>query len=222
MFANSYIMITVALVDDHVITRRGLKTVLELSEEVKVICEASNGRDLFLQLSSSSQIPDILILDICMPVMNGLETIDIVRDKFPQIKVLLFSLFSEEDTIINMISRGASGYISKSADPLVIIDAINAINSVGYYLGDFVRKEYFKRQKDVKSLKSFYGKEIITERELEFIRLAASNKTYYEIAQLMEIRPKTLENYRDSLFQKLGINNRAALVVFAYKNCLIS
>lgn len=214
-------MINIGLVDDHIITRKGIKSILELNNELSVIVEASNGIDLLNHLSNIDTLPDVIILDITMPLMNGVELIGNLTANFPHINTIVFSLLGEEDTIIDMISRGASGYVSKSSDPLILIEAIQHVFRYGFYLGDLVKKEYFTRHKGIKSPFGFYGKEILSPKEVRFVKLAASNKNYEEIASIMEIRPKTLENYRDKVFQKLGINNRAALAVYALKIGLV-
>ena len=214
-------MITLGLIDDHVITRKGIKTVLELQEDIQVILEAKNGEELLQILKDAPQLPSVLILDINMPTMNGISTIDAVKELYPSIQILIFTLLDEEDAVINMITRGASGYLPKSADPAILVLAVRQIVECGFYLGLLVKKEYFRRQLDPKRNQGFYGKEFLSSRELEYIKLAATNLTYSEIAKNMDVRPKTLENYRDSVFLKLGINNRAALAIYALKNGLL-
>ena len=215
-------MIFVALVDDHVITRNGIKNVIELNPEIKVVLEASNGMQLLKQLKTAAQLPDIAILDINMPVMNGFETVKVLQQNYHSIKIITFSLIYEEDTIINMINSGACGYITKSADPSTLADAIITVYTKGFYLGDLVKNEYFSKYDTVKKKSGFKGKQYISPKEIEFIKLAATNLNYKEIAEIMEVSPKTIENYRDSLFLKLEIKNRAALALYGFKNGLVS
>jgi DNA-binding NarL/FixJ family response regulator len=217
-------MISVAIVDDHVVTRSGIKTVLELSKEISVTIEASNGKELKEALESGKTVPDIVILDNSMPVMNGAQTIGFLTSNYPTTYILVFSMLYEEDSIVDMIARGACGYLSKSSDPDILIQAVKTVYSKGFYLNDLVKKEYFKNRPNrpnEKAKTGFYGKVPLTQKEVAFVRLAASSHSYAEIAALLEVRPKTIENYRDSVFQKLNINNRAALTVYAYKNGLI-
>jgi DNA-binding NarL/FixJ family response regulator len=215
------LMILVALVDDHTITRRGIKSVLELHPEIQVSIEASNGREL-LEKIKANPLPDIVILDINMPVMNGFQTIRHLTEKHANIKIIVFSLINEKETVLNMINSGASGYISKSADPDTLANAVLSVSTSGYYLSDLVKKAYFKNANLQKIKPGFNGSQYLTPKELEFIRLSATNLNYKEIASELAVSPKTLENYRDSLFSKLNINNRAALVLFGIKNGLIS
>lgn len=214
-------MISLALVDDHVITRKGIKTIIELHPGIRVILEASNGKELLEKLVPA-RLPDIVILDINMPVMNGFQTIRELQARHPSIKIIVYSLIYEEDTVINMIVSGACGYITKSADPSTLAKAIITVHTKGFYLGELVKKEYFRKSTTDKKRLGFNGKKYLSPRELEFIKLAATSLTYKEIAEIMEVSPKTIENYRDSLFQKLEIKNRAALVLFGFKNGLVT
>jgi DNA-binding NarL/FixJ family response regulator len=213
--------IQLGLVDDHIITRRGLKTYIELNKQIRVSLEAGNGKELFQSLGQADILPDIILLDISMPKMNGFEAIQQLQEKYPSIKVLIFSMITEEDTVMHMIRRGASGFISKSADPEIIVKAILTVAKAGYYIGNLTKKEFFRQSPYRAGSGSFIGNHPITPKELEFIRLASSNLSYHEIADRLKISPKTLENYRDSLFHKLEIKNRAALVYYAFKSGLI-
>lgn len=215
-------MITLALVDDHEITRKGIKTIIELNKEIIVIMEASHGKDLLDQLSNCESLPQIVILDITMPILNGFDTINALQQKYPTIKIIVFSLLSEEDTVINMITHGASGYINKSADPSSLAVAVIRVHNLGFYLGGLGKKEYFPKGIPSKSRPGFTGKHFLSAKEVEFIKLASSNLNYREIAEKMEVSIKTIENYRDSLFQKLEIKNRAALALYGFKNGLVS
>jgi two-component system invasion response regulator UvrY len=213
-------MIQLALVDDHVITRKGIKTILELHPDLKVVLEASNGKEL-LETLAAIKPPDVIILDINMPMMNGYQTIEELQVKYPAIKVIAFSLIEEEDTVINMISLGACGYINKNADPSTLADAVITAHKKGFYLSELVKKEYFRKYATDKKRPGFNGKQYLSPKEIQFLKLAASNLNYKEIAVIMEISPKTVENYRDSLFMKLDIKNRAALTLYGLKNGLI-
>lgn len=215
-------MIHLALIDDHVITRKGIKTIIELNRDIKVVAEASNGKELLDLLATAKTLPDIIILDISMPIMNGYTTIDLLREKYPSIKIIIFSLLFEEDTVIDMIARGASGFINKSADPSTLAKSIIKVHTTGFYISDLAKKEYFRNDISGKKRNGFSGKHFLSPKEVEFIRLASSNLSYKEIAEKMEVSPKTIENYRDSLFQKLEIKNRAALALYGFKNGLIN
>lgn len=215
-------MIKVAIVDDHVVVRKGIISILEKKEMIKIILEASDGIEFLNLLKDTGDIPEIVIMDLSMPKLNGTDTLLELRKINPSIQVLVFSLLNEEDVIINMIYRGACGYVHKSADPSILVEAILSIHKNGFYIGEWVKKNHFKKASQQLKRDGFYGKQYLTEKEIHFIKLAASNFTYPEIADRMGIRPKTLENYRDSLFQKLDINNRTALVLYGIKNGIIT
>lgn len=214
-------MIKLALVDDHIVTRKGIRTIIEMHHEIRVILEASNGKELLQSLSKTDNHPDIILLDISMPVMNGFDTIEALQTKYPSIKVIVFTLLGEEDTVIHMIRKGASGYIRKNTDPLQLSTIINTVQTTGFYIGDLVKKDHFQTSLQGKKKGYFLGKHVLSPKELEFIHLSSTNLNYKEIAEKMEVSPKTIENYRDSLFQKLEIKNRAALALYAFKNGLI-
>jgi len=214
-------MITLILADDHKVTRTGIKTILELDQEIKVVKEVSNGKELLDYLSECTQVPDTLLLDLEMPILDGPKVINILHEKYPTLKTIIFSFLHETDIVMNMITKGASGFISKSEDPDNIAKAIKEVYYNGYYLGELVKKDYFKIAMAPKSKEGFAGRQILSAREVEFIKLAASNMTYPEIAQIMNVSSKTLENYRDSLFQKLEFKNRAAMIVYGIRNGII-
>ncbi len=214
-------MIHLALVDDHELTRKGIKTMIEINPEIKVTLEAGNGKELLEKLSHS-HTPDIVIMDINMPVMNGFDTIKILRTRYPNLKVIIYTLIMEEDTIINMITNGACAYITKNADPSKLSDAVITVQTKEFYLCDEVKKEYFKEYGSKKPKPGFTGKLHLTPKEIRLMNLSSTNLTYKEIASEMGLQPKTISNYRDKLFQKLEVKNRAALVIYGYKNGIIN
>lgn len=215
-------MISVALADDHMVTRAGIKTILQVNKFINVVIEASNGLELLDQLAAATLLPDVAMIDINMPKLNGFDTVRELQKKYPSVKIIACSLIAEEDAVMNMIALGASGYITKSADPAQLAEAVVAVHERGMYLGDLVKKEYFHNDHTVKKRPAFTGKQLLTQKEVAFIKLAATNLNYKEIAEVMDVSPKTVENYRDSLFLKLGIKNRAALALYGFKNGLIS
>ncbi len=213
-------MITIGLVDDHSITRKGIKTLLETDNQFKVVIEAQNGKEVLQQLKKSTTLPEVLILDLSMPDMDGFETINQLSTSYPSIKILIFSFYEAEDAILHAINKGASGFLFKTADPDKLLHAVQDVVKYGFYINDQIKKNY-SLIKNTKTGKGFYGKQKLTEKEIQFIRLASSNLTYKEIAVEMNIQLKTIENHRDNIFQKLGINNRAALTLYAIQNGIV-
>lgn len=214
-------MIKIGLVDDHKLILNGLKTLIEKDPECKVQLEASNGKELMSQLEVMSVHPDIIMLDITMPVMNGFETIIKLKSSFPEIKVIVLTLISNVNTIIHMIQNGANGYVCKSSNLEEIINAIKSVHTNGIFMGEWIKKEYFRNEFSIDRKGVFHGKETLTQNEIDFIRLASTNLNYKEIAKMMVVSPKTIENYRNSLFAKFSINNRAAMALIAIKLGLV-
>jgi two-component system invasion response regulator UvrY len=211
--------VKIGLVDDHAIIRKGIKDLLEINKQYQVIIEASNGKELFTMLESGT-VPDVLVLDLSMPDMNGFDVIKEVNKQFASVKIFIFSFYQSEDAMLNAIHQGACGYLPKSADPSILQAAIQSVVDYGFYIPEQVKRKYGKITK-ASSQKGFQGKQLLTEKEIEFIKLACTNLKYKEISLKLNVQPKTLENYRDSVFQKLGINNRAALTFYAFENGIV-
>ena len=157
-------MIHVALVDDHITTRKGIKAIIESNPRIKVILEASNGMELLDSLKKLSSPPDIILLDINMPIMDGFTTIEKCKPLYPSTQIIIFSLLYAEDAVINAITKGACGFINKSADPSSLANAIITVYETGVYFGNLVKKEYFKRRLSVKKKAGFNGKEFLNEK----------------------------------------------------------
>lgn len=212
-------MIQVALVDDFTITRNGIRSILNMDAEICVMLEAGNGQQLLNQLNCES-LPDVAIIDINMPEMDGLATLISVKQKFPEIGCLMLTHLHEEDAIINMIYKGANGYLHKSCDPVLIPRAVHAVYENGFFQNPAWRNLTSHERHGITST-CFQGKEPLTSKEVEFIRLSARNLTYNQIATIMKLSPKTVQNYRDNLFAKLQINTRSALTLYGVKNGII-
>lgn len=139
-------MINVALIDDHVILRNGIKHILEIDSNIRVSIEASNGQD-FLDMLKFAPIPDIVITDINMPVMDGFQTLKVLNDLYPSVKAIILSIIRGEDAVINMINLGACAYISKSSDPSQLANAIHDVYNKGVYFGDLLTRMNFAKKK---------------------------------------------------------------------------
>lgn len=207
-------MISIVLVDDHVMLRNGLADVLK-SKGYNILYQASNGKE-FMDNLLPTHLPDIVLMDINMPIMDGFETTKWLTNNYPTIKVITLSMYDTEDNIIKMISNGARGYVLKYADTDELINAINTIAQSGFYYSDTVN------YKLVNSIFNTKNKEensvVITDKEKTFLQLCCTEKTYKEIAADMFLSPKTIENYREQLCEKLDIHTRVGLVLYAIKN----
>jgi DNA-binding NarL/FixJ family response regulator len=204
----------IAIVDDHTMFRRGLCSLINLFPGYTVVLDAANGNDFIRQLDPG-MLPDILLLDIAMPEMDGFALATWLKNNHPTIRVLALSTMDSDIAIIRMIKAGARGYLLKDAEPSELRRAFDDVLSLGYYYNDLVsRKLLLSSGADVQL-------ERLTDREQTFLKLACSEKTYYEIAKEMFVSERTVDGYRDALFKKLQVTSRVGLVLYAVKNGLI-
>lgn len=208
-------IITIAIVDDHTLFRSGLANLLEEFEEIEVIFEAVNGLDLQAKIANHHEV-QLILMDISMPVMDGYAATKWVKANFPNTHVLALSMLEDEKAIIGMLKAGAGGYMLKESTPTDLLLAIKAVVTKGFYVNDLVSGRLLVAIKDGDS------KPLFTTRELTFLQHCSTELTYKEIADLMNVSPRTVDNYRESLFAKLNIKSRTGLVVYGIKSNLIA
>lgn len=211
--------INIALVDDHALFRRGIANLLLELPDIHIEFDVSNGKELQQALAAHSDI-DVILMDINMPVMDGYHATKWVKTEYPQVHILALSMFDEDAAVIDMLKAGAGGYVLKESEPAELYRAITEIKARGVYLNERVSG------KMLRSFQSPTGVAIetfhLTSREEEFIRLCVSELTYKEIADIMGVASRTVDNYRESLFEKLEIKSRVGLVLFAIRNKMVS
>lgn len=207
----------VAIVDDHVLFAQSLKSLINTFEDFEVIFQASHGKNLINDLENRDTYPEIILMDLNMPIMDGAETTQYLSKNYPDIKVLALSMDDDENSILKMIRNGAKGYLLKDIHPDILLEALQSVLKEGFY--------HTKRVSDtlVHSLHSDSdshrkGQINLIDREIEFLKLVSSEMTYKEIADKMNLSPKTIDGYREQLFKKLDVKNRIGLVIFALKN----
>lgn len=211
----------IVLVDDHVLLRDGLASYIQTFGDYSVLFQANNGKDLIDRLNEAN-LPDIILLDIKMPEMDGYETCVWLRNKYPEIKVLALSMYDDENSIIRMFSSGAKGYILKDCEPRELKDALSAVVNRGFYYSDLVTGTLIHTINNLNSDRSTKRKLIkLNDREIAFLKLACTELTYKEIADKMFISPRTIDNYRDDLFKKLEVKTRVGLAMYAIKNGIV-
>lgn len=211
----------VALADDHALLRNGLAALIHSFEDYEVIFQASNGRELMEKLDPG-KLPDIILMDINMPVMDGYETTHWLTNNFPLVNVLALSMYDNETAIIRMLKNGARGYILKNADSAELKKALKAVQNKGFYYSELVTGHLINSvHKMGHEAKTFISLNL-NDRELEFLKHACSELSYKEIADLMYLSPRTIDGYRDALFSKLNIKSRVGLAIFAIKNGIVS
>jgi DNA-binding NarL/FixJ family response regulator len=210
--------IRIALVDDHALFRKGIGTLLSEFDDIEVVFDAPNGKELQSLLKVHHDI-DVILMDITMPIMDGYAASAWVKQNYPLVHVLALSMFDEDIAVIGMLKSGAGGYVLKESSPAELYRAISEIKEKGIYLNEMVSGKMLKnfQAQDTDTGNSVH----LTERETEFIRYCASELTYKEIADKMKIAPRSVENYRENLFEKLQMKSRVGLVLFAIKNGIV-
>ncbi len=214
-------MATIALADDHILLRNGLATLIK-SFGHEILFEASNGDDLIKALQEG-KMPDLVLMDINMPVKDGYETALWMKRSFPDIKILALSMLDDENAIIRMIKNGARGYLLKECEPGELKAAISAVLHKGFYYSEMVTGRLVHSIAGIDDDNGNYGSQLsqLTDREIDFLKLACTEMTYKEIASQMHLSPRTIDGYRDALFLKLDIRTRTGLVIYAIKNGLV-
>jgi DNA-binding NarL/FixJ family response regulator len=213
--------IKLAIADDHKIFRNGLKATLEDCADFDLVLEASNGRQLIGMLATAQ--PDVILMDIKMPEMDGIHTTAYVKQHFSHIKVLALSMFNEDKYIVDMMKAGASGYLLKNAEPEEIIEAISTVYAKDYYFNEHLSVTLIKQLagnsssgNTVQNLSEF------NEREIEVLKLVCQEYSNQEIADKICLSVRTVEGYRARLFEKTHSKNLVGLVIFAVKTGIIS
>ncbi len=205
--------IKIALADDHNLFRKGMEELIEDFDNMEVLYSVPNGQELINKLSSG-KLPDVCLLDINMPELNGFETARKIKEQWPDIKILAVSVYDSEFNIIGMLRAGAGGYILKDAQPDALRKAIEGIYENGFYHSELVTGKILHR---LISQPQEVTTTQLNEKQLEFLKLCCSEMTYREIADTMGISHRTIDGFRDQLFEKLNIKSRTGLVMYALK-----
>jgi DNA-binding NarL/FixJ family response regulator len=215
--------IEIILVDDEILFRKGISFLLAREENIKIVFEASDGEELiaFLQSNKNKQ-PDIIIMDLKMPKINGVEATKIIHLQFPNIKIIALTSYNSKSFVANMIAVGAVSYLIKNATPLELITTINEVAVKGFYYTDDVMKIIQDDVLTAKKVKSMFDNSFLTARELEVLKLICSQKSTVEIAEELFISPRTVEGHRNNLLLKTESRNMAGLVVYAVQNEIIN
>ena len=213
-------IITIAIADDEALFRKGMKLILNSYENLEIILEAENGEDLIQQLRATNNLPQILLLDLKMPKMNGIEAAKIIQKEFPALKIIVLSTHFSRAFIINMIELGAASYLPKNSEPEEVVETIRAVNSKGFHYNNqvlgIIRENLVSKNKP----KAHFPFELTT-REKEILQLICEQYTTPEIGKKLFISPRTVDGHRNNLLSKLDCKNIAGLVVFALQNQVV-
>ncbi|MEI9944102.1 MAG: response regulator transcription factor [Chitinophagaceae bacterium] len=210
--------IQVAIADDHVLLRTALARLVNSFDGYSVLFEADNGKDIRAKIMQH-QVPDVVLLDVNMPEMDGFEATQWLHKNYPHIKVLVLTMLSDERTIIKMFRLGAKGYLLKNAGPEEFKTALDSIVNKDVYLSEYVSNKlvtglHKDADRDEKPV-------ILNEKEKDFLRWACTELSYKEIAEKMFLSPRTIDDYRQSLFTKLKVHSRVGLVMYAIRNGMV-
>ncbi|RLJ23049.1 LuxR family two component transcriptional regulator [Chryseobacterium sp. 7] len=206
---------SIVIVDDHILIAKALEGIIGNFNEFEVIYVCENGKDLIQKLEEGNTVPDIILLDISMPIMDGFETAAWLSKNHPDIKIMALSMQGDDNSVIKMIKSGAKGYLLKNTHPRDLETALTRLNSDGFFYPDWASKIIFSNlNKETESEIAVR----ISDREKEFLKYTVTELSYKEIADRMCCSPRTVESYRDQLCEKLDLKTRVGLAVFAIKN----
>ena len=216
-------VIKVMIVDDHVLYRAGVKTALSSKKDIKIIAEADNGAHLLSMLKGIQ--PDVILLDIQMPIMDGIATLPEVKKLYPGIKIIMLTLLDDQSMITKLMELGANSYLVKTSDAEVIYEAIKTCHQQEFYFNALTNKALLNnlRQKNNMTTPFKLQQEDATlnDKEITILRLMCEEKSTREIAEAVELSPRTIEAIRDKLKLKTGAKSTAGLIMFAVKNKLL-
>jgi DNA-binding NarL/FixJ family response regulator len=214
--------IKIVLVDDEVLFRKGILFLLDREENIKVVHEASNGVELLDYLKRAVVLPDIVMTDLKMPLLDGVEATRILHAEFPTIKVIALTSYDSISFVRNMIDMGAASYIVKNATPQELITTIREVGDKGFFYNDNVLRILQDDGTTNKKARNNGSNHFLTNREVEILQLICDQKTTAEIADVLFISPRTVEGHRNNLLLKTESKNIAGLVVYAIQNNIVA
>jgi two-component system invasion response regulator UvrY len=213
--------IKVALADDHVLLRDALTSLINNYDECQVEIQANNGKEL-IQTIQQGRLPDVAILDLNMPVMDGFETAEWLQKHRPGIHVLMLTMYDSELSLIRLLQAGVKGFLKKDIHPSELKFAINSVMETGYYYSHHATGKLANLFRTNKEGNFNFSNLMLTDQEITFLRHACTDLTYKEIAEEMKLNPRSIDTLRDHLFMKLDVKSRVGLVMTTIKNGLIS
>lgn len=211
----------VMIADDHLLLRDALANLVNSFDEFVITHQAGNGLDVMDQFKLGAK-PEVILLDLNMPLMDGFETAQWLSEQHPETKILILTMYDSEIALIRLLRSGVKGFLKKDVHPVELRSALKAVAEGGYhYSHDTTGKlaSLFQRNPDKYA---FIERAMLSEKELQFLRMASTDLTYKEIASEMEISPRAIDGYRDALFEKLDVKSRVGLAIYAVKNGIVT
>ena len=217
------IKIKLALVDDHNLFRRGIASILGQVPDFELVLEASNGQEFIDKIPR--RMPDVVLLDLQMPVLDGTATVDHLREHYPLIKIIILTMHDEDRMVVHLLEKGVSGYLLKDSDPDEVERAIRKVMDDGVYLNEFVSRAMLRKMTNkttaVKQSVLYNSKVLLSEREKEVLKLICEGMSTLEISDKIFLSPRTVEGHRLRILEKSGTKNTAGMVAYAFKNALV-
>jgi DNA-binding NarL/FixJ family response regulator len=211
----------IILADDHVVLRDALANLVNSFKEFQVIATADDGRYLIQEIQEGI-IPDLVLLDLSMPVLDGYKTAQWLYDHHPSIKIVVLTMHDSEISLIRLLKIGVRGFLKKDIHPKELEQALLSVAQGGYYYSHVTTGKLAAVFEKSHRTNSSFEKGLINAAEIEFLKLAASDKTYKEIADELNLSPSTIDNYREVLFAKLSVKSRVGLAIYAVKNGIVT
>ncbi len=215
--------IKLALCDDHTLFRVGMNTIISQVQDFELILEAGNGQELIDKIARKT--PDVVLLDLQMPVMDGTATADYMREHYPLVKIVVLTMHDEDRMVLHLLEKGVSGYLLKDAEAGEVEKAIRKVMDEGVYLNEFVSKAMLRKMTNkvtVKPASTLYNSKILlSEREKEVLALICEGLSTNEISEKIFLSPRTVEGHRLRILEKTGTKNTAGMVAYAFKNNLV-
>ncbi|WP_126973455.1 response regulator transcription factor [Gynurincola endophyticus] len=217
---SSDLVIKVAIADDHKIFRDGIRMALKDRDYLKLLWEAEDGKDLMHKIKMKK--PDVLLMDIRMPEVDGVNAIGILRKEYADIKIIILTMYDDQEMITKMMEMGANAYLTKTSDPDEIYQAILSCMNDDFYFNDLVNKAVLSKLQTKKQVRQFYPNPIkFSEKEINILRLIAQDKTTDEISKEVFLSPRTIETIRQNMKNKVGAKTIAGLIMYGMRNRLI-
>ena len=211
----------IILADDHLVLRDSLAQLVNSFDEFTVIERAAHGKDVMKALEQGL-VPDILILDLNMPVMDGYETAHLLKLKYPQVKIVALTMYDSEIPLIRLLKDDVRGFLKKDIGPQELHRALLIVANDGYYYSHNIAAKLVNVFQKTSYTNSSLDKAVLSPLEITFLQLASSDLTYKEIAFELNLSPSTVDNYRESLFEKLSVKSRVSLAMYAIKNGIVA